>query len=130
MERQFRALLMVAVALLAGSAVRAHHSMAPYDLSKPITIEGVVTKFEYTNPHAYLYVMTENGEWGVEFGSVSSLKRRAILRNTFNVGDRVRLSGAPRKDGMKEMAGGRILNAAGEEIFTEPRPAPTTSSQR
>ena len=36
--------------------VAAHHSRAMYDRERTITIEGVVTKYEWTNPHVYLYV--------------------------------------------------------------------------
>jgi hypothetical protein len=64
--------------------------------------------------------MTTSGEWLVEFGSVSGLRRSGILRTTFKAGDRVTISGAPRKDGQKEMARPRLFNQAGEEIFKAP----------
>src|SRR5215510_1807830 len=121
MTREALARAALAAALVvAAPGVRAHHSFAPFDLANPITIEGAVTKFEFTNPHAYLYVLTDSGEWVVEFGSVSSLRRSGILRTTFKPGDRVKVSGAPRKDGQKEMARPRLLNEAGEEIFKAP----------
>lgn len=113
-------------ALVAPRAIGAHHSFAPFDLANPIKIEGTVTKFEYTNPHAYLYVMTTAGEWVVEFGSVSGLRRSGILRTTFKPGDRVTIAGAPRKDGQKEMARPRLFNEAGEEIFKAPLVAAPT----
>jgi hypothetical protein len=62
----------------------------------------------------------------VEFGSVSGLRRSGILRTTFKPGDRVIISGAPRKDGQKEMARPRFFNAAGEEIFKAPPVAAPT----
>jgi hypothetical protein len=116
--------LVVAAVLFTARDVRAHHSFSPYDMANPVVIEGTVTRFEYTNPHAYLYVMTSNGEWTVEFGSTAGLRRAGILRTTFNPGDRVRVSGAPRKDGTKELAAPRLLNAAGEEIYKQPPVAP------
>jgi len=36
--------------------VAAHHSRTIYDLERSISIEGVVTEFEWANPHVYLYV--------------------------------------------------------------------------
>ena len=37
----------------------AHHGVAPhYDTSKPVRIEGVVSKFDFINPHAFVYVET------------------------------------------------------------------------
>lgn len=119
-------LSMVIVALfVAMSDVRAHHSFSPFDMANPMVIEGTVTRFEYTNPHAYLYVMTANGEWMVEFGSIAGLRRAGILRTTFKAGDRIRVSGAPRKDGTKELAAPRLLNEAGDEIFKQPPIAPS-----
>ena len=120
MKRRVCVVAVLLAALVAAPGIRAHHSFAPFDLANPIKIEGTVTKFEYTNPHAYLYVMTTGGEWLVEFGSVSGLRRSGILRTTFKPGDRVTISGAPRKDGQKEMARPRLFNEAGEEIFKAP----------
>ena len=51
--------------LLAPAPVLAHHSFgAEYDASKPVTLTGVVTKIEWTNPHFYFYmdVKDQNGE--------------------------------------------------------------------
>ena len=46
----------VAIVLIAATAA-AHHASAPhFDRNRPIEIEGVITKFEFVNPHAYLDV--------------------------------------------------------------------------
>ena len=53
-------LTMIAVSaglLMVGLPAAAHHSFAAeYDSTKKITLKGVVTKFEWTNPHAHFYV--------------------------------------------------------------------------
>jgi len=41
------------VLLVAGSAL-AHHSFAMFDHTKTLTLRGAVTKFQWTNPHAYI----------------------------------------------------------------------------
>ena len=51
----------LAVALAYGSPASAHHGVAPhYDVSKPVTIEGVVSRFEFVNPHSFLYIDTKD----------------------------------------------------------------------
>src|SRR5215471_9131235 len=47
----------LAAALAYGSPAHAHHGVAPhYDTSKPVTIEGVVSRFDFVNPHSFVYV--------------------------------------------------------------------------
>ncbi len=72
----------IAMALVAFSApLFAHHSFsAQYDASKPITLKGVVTRFEWTNPHArfFIDVTDDKGNvtsWNLELGSPNILAR-------------------------------------------------------
>ncbi len=87
------------------SAVHAHHSAAPhFDRNKPIEIEGVVTRFRFVNPHAYLYldVTDENGdttEWNCEMAAASSLRRSGWDKDLFEPGTTVKIDGhAARRD--------------------------------
>ena len=94
-----RAKLGVVVASLGflGAAVPvvAHHAFAAeYDATKPITVKGVVTKVEWTNPHARFYVDApdEKGtmtNWNFELASPNSLVRHGWSRKSLNVGDQV-----------------------------------------
>src|SRR2546430_613582 len=64
--------------LAGASMAMAHHSFAMFDQSKPTTLTGTVTAFEWTNPHAYieLDVADEKGavkHWSIELGSPSIL---------------------------------------------------------
>ena len=90
--------------LSAGNAF-AHHSAAPhFDRNKPIEIEGVITRFRFVNPHAYLYldVTDENGEtteWNCEMAAASSLRRSGWNNELFEPGTTVRIDGhAARRD--------------------------------
>ena len=70
----------------------AHHSFAAeYDRSRTITVTGSVTKLEWTNPHARLYVMgtDETGkmqEWDFELGPPNGLMRNGWRRDSLKAG--------------------------------------------
>jgi hypothetical protein len=108
--------------LVSGAPISAHHSFAAeYDASKPITLKGVVSKIEWTNPHArfYLEVKDETGTftWNLELASPNVLSRNGWTRKTLNIGDEITVQGAMAKDGSK-MANARIVTLAnGKRIF-------------
>jgi hypothetical protein len=85
----------------AGTSVLAHHS---FD-AEPITITGVVTKLDWVNPHAYVYLdaKTASGEvkrYKVEMGPPYALVRGGWKRDTLKIGDTVTVEGAAAaKDG-------------------------------
>lgn len=87
----------------------AHHSRSIYDLERSISIEGVVTEFEWANPHVYLYVEAPNetGDlivWEIEHGSTTAMGRRGWSRDTFAPGDRIVVQANPAKDSSRYMA--------------------------
>lgn len=95
----------------------AHHSFAAeYDASKPVTLNGVVTKVEWTNPHARLYVdvRDESGTvtiWNLELASPNALRRLGWTRDFLQVGGAVTVFGSLARDGSK-MANARSITRA------------------
>ncbi len=95
----------------------AHHSfVAEYDGKKPVTLSGVVTKVEWTNPHArfYIDVKDENGNvtnWNFELASPIALRRLGWTRDFLEVGSVVTVFGSLAKDGSK-MANARTVTLA------------------
>lgn len=91
----------ILAALLSIAAVpsEAHHSFAAeYDSAKPVTVTGVVTRIEWTNPHAYIYVdvTDKNGKvtnWGFEMGPPHMLQRAGWKKNTLQIGEQVIVDG-------------------------------------
>ena len=83
------------------SRVEAHHSITgAYDLSREMTIEGSVTKFEFVNPHPVLTIDVVNATgtpepWRLEMDNRSELAGIGITTQTFNPGDRVVVAGSP-----------------------------------
>jgi len=93
----------------------AHHSAAMFDTTQNVTVEGVVTKFDWRNPHVYmaLRVAAADGstrEQPIEAGASSVLLPLGLTPDSVKVGDRVTIRGNPSK-----RAGGIVL---GRELVT------------
>ena len=79
--------------LTARSALSHHSFAAEFDRTKPVTLTGEVTKLEWMNPHAYLYIDVKDeqtGEvtnWAIELGTPNGLTRLGWRRNSVKVGD-------------------------------------------
>jgi len=101
----------------------AHHSFAAeYDEKKPVTLKGVVTKVEWSNPHARFYVDVKDDKgnltnWNLELASPNVLVRNGWKRNSLQVGDAVEVSGSQAKDG-SNMANARAVTLSdGRKVF-------------
>ena len=85
--------------VMATVPVAAHHAFAAeYDATKPVTITGAVTKVEWTNPHARVYIdaKDESGKvvhWDFELGPPNGLMRRGWSRNSLKPGHVVTVTG-------------------------------------
>jgi uncharacterized protein DUF6152 len=86
-----------------------HHSQAMYtDASGAISIMGTVKKFEFTNPHSFIYleVTGDDGKtklWALEMQSVTHLKSIGWINTTVKVGDTLTAIGRPAKNGAPAM---------------------------
>jgi hypothetical protein len=100
-ERSGILALTVATAVVAAVPVAAHHSFAAeFDITKPVTLVGKVTKIEWTNPHAYLFIDVQDPQtgavtnWEIEMGSPNGLTRLGWTRNLLKPGDGVTIEGS------------------------------------
>ena len=103
---------LIAIALSA----EAHHSGAMFDEDTSKTVEGVVKEWQWRNPHAWLQVLTSDGnggtvEQGFELGSPNTLVRNGYRFDTFKPGEKVKVVYHPRKDGT---LGGELSWVKGE----------------
>ena len=108
---------------LAGVALPllAHHGVGMYDMSHPVTVTGVVKRFEWTNPHAYIYleVKDEKGnpvEWAIEMMALNHLKSYGWSRNTVQPGEVISCTGGAARSGAPTMLSSIVKLADGREI--------------
>ena len=110
---------------LAGAvtSVSAHHSFgAQYDSDRPVLLQGIVTRVDWTNPHARFYIDVEDStgkviNWNMELSSPNILKRNGWSRNSLEVGDAVAVQGSMARDGSKMASALVITLADGRRVF-------------
>jgi hypothetical protein len=102
----------------------AHHSFdAEYDAKKVIELKGVVTRFEWLNPHVRFYVDVKDEKgvvtnWDLELMSPNTLTRAGWDRHALKVGDQVSVTAYLARDGSKRAnARGNVSLADGRKIF-------------
>jgi hypothetical protein len=115
----------------------AHHAFsADFDINKPVKVQGIVTKIEWTNPHVWMYlnVKDETGNvtnWGFEMGAPHQLQGRGWTRDLVKLGDELAVEGHRAKDASPRMNGrtvtmvktGQRLGAAGSNPQQSEAPA-------
>jgi hypothetical protein len=120
--------LLIAVAgigLLLGTApIWAHHAFAAeFDVNSPVTVKGTITKVEWVNPHAWLYVDVTDPDgkvtnWHFELGPPNALFRLGWKKNSIQAGTAVTVTGFKAK-GSENTANGRAITLPdGKELFS------------
>lgn len=117
----------VAIGFVLGSgAVLAHHGASVvYDMSQSVTMTGVVTDFQFVNPHVLIYfeVEAENGTatiWSAGLTSPNRLARNDGWSNdTFEPGDAVTIIGSPARTGAPSLWVEQVLDGDGNPLLGE-----------
>ena len=120
----FFVILAVGLVLAAGVPLVAHHSAATeFDMNDPVSVEGVVVKVEWRNPHIWFYVdvTDENGQvttWGFTGSPPGMLARRGVSRDVLKEGAEVKVAGFRALDGSPNAVGRNVTFADGRSVFT------------
>ena len=102
------ALTLAAVASFT-AALAAHHSFqAEFDISKPMTLKGTVTKVEWVNPHVYVHLDVKDTKgavtkWAFETLGPGRMRAEGMSKQTFGIGKVVTLKGYAARDGSKNL---------------------------
>lgn len=114
----------------------AHHSFAAeFDGSKEITLTGVVTKVDWVNPHAYIYVDVKGSDgtvvnWAIETGAPNMLYRQGWRKADLKEGDTVTFTAFLAKDGTHTAAARQVKLPDGREVFAgTPNSTPSKPSK-
>jgi hypothetical protein len=122
MKNRVLAVFLAAAGLLLVSVpVLAHHGRSNYDVTQTVTLKGIVSEFEWVNPHALIHfdVTDENAKvekWIGETNSPNTLSRQGWSKNTVKIGDQVTLVGHRVKGGGLYLNFSKIIFADGREL--------------
>jgi hypothetical protein len=115
---------LLATALLSAPAF-SHHSNVAFEVTKVDTITGVVTDFQWRNPHTWLKVMVRDGkggnaEWGFEGRAPGVLLRAGWTKKSLVPGETVTVDYSPARDGSKTGLIARVTKADGTILPNAP----------
>lgn len=121
----YRCCLLVTVLCMLAPSVpaMAHHSFAAeFDRNNVVDLKGVVTRIDWINPHAFVYLEVKDAKgqtinWEVELSSPNGLMRRGWTRNSLKVGETISLTGYRAKNGANVVSAGRVTLTDGRQVF-------------
>jgi hypothetical protein len=103
----------------------AHHSLAAeYDQKKPVSLTGTVTKLDWRNPHAWVYMDVKNSsgeieKWQCELGSPNAMTRAGFNPESVKEGDEVTLNGILAKDASKTCSTRDLKSKDGRTLLSQ-----------
>jgi len=115
--------VLLALFLLVCSPIYAHHGGSMYDRTHSISVKGIVTAYDWANPHVMIYAdaIDNNGaaqKWSIETrGGPNVLMKAGWSKDTIKVGEQITLVGYPNKNGAPNMRLQKVIFSNGMELF-------------
>jgi hypothetical protein len=109
--------------LLSVAPLTAHHSFAAeFDEHQPVTLKGILTRFEWVNPHGWLYIDVKEPDgkvvnWAIEAGAPNALLKRGLRKTDFPAGLEVIINGYRAKNGTPTANGRTVTLSDGRNFF-------------
>ena len=115
----------LALALLTAAPALSHHSNVGYEVTKVITVTGIVKEFQWVNPHTWVILDVDDGkggkvEWSAEGRAPGILLRAGWTKASLKKGDLVTIDMSPAKDGSKSAIIARVTKADGTILSNQP----------
>lgn len=109
---------------------QAHHAFsAEFDVSRPVNLIGPVVEIEWTNPHAWMHIETQNQEgvkqrWAVELVGINALVRFGFTRKSIKIGETLNVQGFGARNGSNTANASSIARAESGQVLWASRVPP------
>ena len=111
MRHRLRNLLVAVAIAVTATAMQAHHSVpGQFDMSKPMTLKGVITKVDWVNPHIYVHLDVKEAAgttstWALATLPTAMMRRAGLTRESLQgkPGEEVTIDALPARDGTKHL---------------------------
>lgn len=119
-----RIILACSVALLSAPALSHHSFFGRFDTGNVMYLEGEVTRVQWRNPHAHIFLKVTNEDgsitnWDMESGSPTLMFRAGIPNDALQAGMKIRVAGYPPLTEKKEMFATNVLLESGQELVLQ-----------
>lgn len=120
--KQIVAVASLGVMLFTASAAAHHAFSAEFDQEKPVLLEGALTKADWMNPHAWLYIDVKSPDgkvvnWAIEMGPPSALLRRGWKKSSMQPGAVLKVEGFAAKNGKEFANATNVTMPDGTKVF-------------